>query len=208
MEGIIRLHEAHLAGVPPRTSARAWRRELERHARATSPSARAPTWRRSTVERERIREACEYARDELGFDMCVDVVATDYLEWGGKGVSGYIGTATGRDLNHPATQGLQVLPRREAEALLDQLPPPRPAAGRAARAAAVLGSTTARRCRASSPSGRPATGTSASSSTSWASSSTATRTSSGCSCPRTGKGIRCARTTRSAASPSASRTPK
>ena len=63
-----------------------------------------------TVERERIREACEYARDQLGFDMCVDVVATDYLDWGAKGVSGYIGTATGRDLMHPATQGLQVLP--------------------------------------------------------------------------------------------------
>ena len=63
-----------------------------------------------TVETERIREACEHARDELGFDMCVDVVATDYLGWGGKGVSGYIGTASGRDLMHPMTQGLQVLP--------------------------------------------------------------------------------------------------
>jgi NADH:ubiquinone oxidoreductase subunit C len=63
-----------------------------------------------TVERERIREACEYARDELGFNMCVDVVATDYLSWGGKGVAGYIGTPTGRDIMHPASQGLQVLP--------------------------------------------------------------------------------------------------
>ena len=63
-----------------------------------------------TIEREQIREACEYARDELGFDMCVDVVATDYLDWGSVGVSGYIGTATGRDIVHPATQGLQVLP--------------------------------------------------------------------------------------------------
>ena len=63
-----------------------------------------------TVETERIREACKHARDELGFDMCVDLVATDYLGWGGKGVSGYIGTASGRDLMHPMTQGLQVLP--------------------------------------------------------------------------------------------------
>ena len=63
-----------------------------------------------TVERERIREACEHARDELGFNMCVDVVAADYLGWGEKGVSGYIGTAAGRSLVHPATQGLQVLP--------------------------------------------------------------------------------------------------
>ncbi|MGH3050604.1 MAG: NADH-quinone oxidoreductase subunit C, partial [Gaiellaceae bacterium] len=63
-----------------------------------------------TVEAERVREACEYARDELGFQMCVDVVATDYLNWAHKGVSGYIGTATGRDLNLPMTQGLQHLP--------------------------------------------------------------------------------------------------
>jgi NADH:ubiquinone oxidoreductase subunit C len=62
------------------------------------------------VERERIREACEYARDELRFDFLSDVVATDYLNWAGRGVSGYIGTATGRDLNLPMTQGLQALP--------------------------------------------------------------------------------------------------
>ncbi len=63
-----------------------------------------------TVERKRIREACEHARDELGFDVCADVVATDYLGWGRKGVSGYIGTLSGRDLNAPMTQGLQTLP--------------------------------------------------------------------------------------------------
>ena len=62
------------------------------------------------VERERIREACTYARDELGFNMLSDIVATDYLGWAGKGVSGYLGTATGRDLNLPMTQGLQALP--------------------------------------------------------------------------------------------------
>ena len=63
-----------------------------------------------TVEPSRIRDACEYARDELGFRMLVDLVATDYLGWGSKGVSGYIGTASGRDLNLPSTQGLQTLP--------------------------------------------------------------------------------------------------
>ena len=63
-----------------------------------------------TVEREQIREACEHARDQLGFEMCVDLVATDYLGWGDVGVSGYIGTAAGRDLMKPMTQGLQVLP--------------------------------------------------------------------------------------------------
>src|SRR5215469_8747027 len=62
------------------------------------------------VDREQVREAAMYARDELGFEMCVDLVATDYLGWGTKGVSGYIGTASGRDLNAPMTQGLQALP--------------------------------------------------------------------------------------------------
>jgi NADH-quinone oxidoreductase subunit C len=62
------------------------------------------------VERTRVRDACVYARDELGFNFLADIVATDYLGWAGKGVSGYIGTATGRDLNMPMTQGLQALP--------------------------------------------------------------------------------------------------
>ena len=63
-----------------------------------------------TVETARIRDACEHARDRLGFRMLVDLVATDYLGWGGKGVSGYIGTASGRDLNFPSTQGFHTLP--------------------------------------------------------------------------------------------------
>jgi NADH-quinone oxidoreductase subunit C len=62
------------------------------------------------VNSARIRDACAYARDELGFNFLADIVATDYLNWGHKGVSGYIGTATGRDLNKPSTQGLQKLP--------------------------------------------------------------------------------------------------
>jgi NADH/F420H2 dehydrogenase subunit C len=63
-----------------------------------------------TIETERIRDACAAARDELGFNFLADIVATDYLNWGGKGVSGYIGTASGRDLNFPGDQGLQKLP--------------------------------------------------------------------------------------------------
>jgi len=63
-----------------------------------------------TIEPAHIREACEHARDELGFNMLSDLVATDYLDWGDKGVSGYIATASGRDINLPATQGLQTLP--------------------------------------------------------------------------------------------------
>ena len=63
-----------------------------------------------TIEREQIREACFYARDELGFTLLSDIVATDYLGWGKRGVSGYIGTGNGRDINFPMTQGLQTLP--------------------------------------------------------------------------------------------------
>ncbi len=62
------------------------------------------------VETARLVEAATYARDELGFNFLSDISPADYLSWGGKGVSGYIGTATGRDLNLPMTQGLQVLP--------------------------------------------------------------------------------------------------
>jgi NADH-quinone oxidoreductase subunit C len=51
-----------------------------------------------------------HLRDELGFDFLSDVAAADYLGWGGKGVSGYIGTPGGRDLNQPSTQGYQLLP--------------------------------------------------------------------------------------------------
>jgi NADH-quinone oxidoreductase subunit C len=64
-----------------------------------------------TVEPAQVREACAFARDELGFNMLSDIVATDYLGWGRPGVSGYIGTASGRDINFPMTQGLQTLPQ-------------------------------------------------------------------------------------------------
>jgi NADH:ubiquinone oxidoreductase subunit C len=63
------------------------------------------------VERALNREACLYARDELGFSFLADVVATDYLGWSALTVSGYIGTAAGRDLNRPMTQGFQALPQ-------------------------------------------------------------------------------------------------
>jgi NADH-quinone oxidoreductase subunit C len=64
-----------------------------------------------TIEPERVRDAAEYARDELGFNLLSDIVATDYLNWGTAGVSGYIGTGSGRDINFPMTQGLQSLPQ-------------------------------------------------------------------------------------------------
>ena len=62
------------------------------------------------VDPARLLEACTYLRDEEGFDMLVDLTAVDYLGWASKGVAGYIGTATGRDINRPASQGLQALP--------------------------------------------------------------------------------------------------
>jgi NADH-quinone oxidoreductase subunit C len=62
------------------------------------------------VDPSRLVEACRHLRDEQGFDMLVDIAATDYLGWGSPGVSGYIGTAQGRNLNRPMTQGLQALP--------------------------------------------------------------------------------------------------
>ena len=62
------------------------------------------------VETERLVEACEHLRDVEGFRFLSDISAADYLGWGEKGVSGYIGTASGRDLNAPMTQGYQRLP--------------------------------------------------------------------------------------------------
>jgi len=70
------------------------------------------------VDPARLVDACTHLRDELGFNFLADIAATDYLGWGTKGVSGAIGTRTGRDLNRPATQGFQSLqalkPRRFA----------------------------------------------------------------------------------------------
>ena len=62
------------------------------------------------VDPARLVEACSHLRDELGFEMLIDVTPTDYLGWTAPGVSGYIGTPQGRNLNRPMTQGLQSLP--------------------------------------------------------------------------------------------------
>ncbi len=55
-------------------------------------------------------EAAAHLRDDLGFNFLSDVTAVDYLGWAHHGVSGYIGTAAGRDINAPMTQGYQVVP--------------------------------------------------------------------------------------------------
>jgi NADH-quinone oxidoreductase subunit C len=63
------------------------------------------------VDPARLVEACTNLRDEQGFNFLADISAADYLGWGAHGVSGYIGTPAGRDLNRPMTQGLQALPQ-------------------------------------------------------------------------------------------------
>jgi NADH/F420H2 dehydrogenase subunit C len=67
------------------------------------------------VEPASLVEAATYLRDELGFTFLSDVTAIDYLGWGQAGVSGYIGTPGGRDLNAPSTQGYQALPQPKAK---------------------------------------------------------------------------------------------
>jgi NADH:ubiquinone oxidoreductase subunit C len=62
------------------------------------------------VEAGQLVEACRHLRDEEGFNFLSDVTAADFLGWATKGVAGYIGTRSGRDLNHPSTQGLARLP--------------------------------------------------------------------------------------------------
>jgi NADH-quinone oxidoreductase subunit C len=62
------------------------------------------------VERDTLVDACEHLRDELGFSFLSDVSGADYLGWGELPVSGYIGTAAGRDLNSPSTTGFQRKP--------------------------------------------------------------------------------------------------
>jgi len=55
-------------------------------------------------------DAATHLRDEAGFNFLSDITAVDYLGWGENGVSGYIGTASGRDINTPMTQGYQTVP--------------------------------------------------------------------------------------------------
>ena len=62
------------------------------------------------VDPARLVEACLHLRDELGFNVLSDITPVDYLNWANRGVSGYIGTASGRDINKPLTQGFQRLP--------------------------------------------------------------------------------------------------
>jgi NADH:ubiquinone oxidoreductase subunit C len=62
------------------------------------------------IERTSLREAARHFRDELGFNFLADLTPTDYLGWGRKGVAGYWGTGSGRDINAPGSWGLHKLP--------------------------------------------------------------------------------------------------
>jgi NADH:ubiquinone oxidoreductase subunit C len=62
------------------------------------------------VDTARLVEACLHLRDGGGFNFLSDIIATDYLGWGDKGVAGYVGTASGRDLNEPGSQGFARVP--------------------------------------------------------------------------------------------------
>jgi NADH-quinone oxidoreductase subunit C len=62
------------------------------------------------VDPARLVEACTALRDEHGFNFLSDIAGADYLGWGEEGVAGYFGTASGRDLHVPGSQGLARVP--------------------------------------------------------------------------------------------------
>jgi len=62
------------------------------------------------VDPARLVESCTTLRDEHGFNFLADIAVADYLGWGEQEVAGYIGTASGRDLNAPGSQGLARVP--------------------------------------------------------------------------------------------------
>jgi NADH-quinone oxidoreductase subunit C len=62
------------------------------------------------VDPARIVEACTHLRDGEGFNVLADLSPADYLGWGEEGVAGYLGTAAGRDLNAPGSQGFARVP--------------------------------------------------------------------------------------------------
>ena len=62
------------------------------------------------VDPARLVAACTALRDEHGFNFLSDIAAADYLGWGEQVVAGYIGTAAGRDIHVPGSQGLARVP--------------------------------------------------------------------------------------------------
>ena len=62
------------------------------------------------VDVDLLVDAATVLRDEHGFNFLADIAAADYLGWGEEEVAGYIGTASGRDLNDPGSRGLARVP--------------------------------------------------------------------------------------------------
>jgi len=62
------------------------------------------------VDPARLIEACTVLRDDHRFNFLSDIAAADYLGWGEQEVAGYIGTADGRDIHVPGSQGLARVP--------------------------------------------------------------------------------------------------
>jgi NADH-quinone oxidoreductase subunit C len=62
------------------------------------------------VDPARLVEASLVLRDEHGFNFLSDIAAADFLGWGDQDVAGYIGTAAGRDIHEPGSQGLARVP--------------------------------------------------------------------------------------------------
>ena len=165
MEGIIRLHEAHQAGVPPAYE----RREVAHMNWDELPGfvyeKEAFGETTVTVERERIRDACAHARDEPASRSSPTSSRPTTSAGATRASPATSALASGRDLNHPVDAGLQALPELKPKRfslsyhLLAMEQPAR------ARAPAVLARRGRARWRASSPCGPPPTGTSASSST-------------------------------------------
>lgn len=65
------------------------------------------------VDPTRIVETCTHLRDEVGFNVLVDISATDYLGYADTEVAGYIGTPAGRDINAVGSQGPRRVPERK-----------------------------------------------------------------------------------------------
>ena len=163
MEGILRLHEAVQAGVPPAYEI-AERRIVtwDQRARAWSSSSEAHGETTIVVEPRRARRGVRAPARRARLQLPLRHLADRLPRLGRRGrLRATSARAAGRDLNTPMTQGYQRLPRAEAEALRDELPPARAAPRRRApRSRAGL----ARRRRAVpsvSGCGRPPTGTSA-----------------------------------------------
>ena len=147
MEGIIRLHEAIQAGDPARLRA-AERRLVTDWAELPGVDARRGGPRRDDARRRagarcsRPAPTCATRRASTSSRTSRPPTTSAGAD---TGVSGYIGTAAGRDLNLPMTQGLQALPEPKPKRFARQLPP---ALGLARRRAAVRVQTLARRRRA------------------------------------------------------------